>query len=254
MISSVVERFVHIEDVSSSNLLSPTISLPCCVVLADGSQPEQQRPGHRKPRLKGDDAMPLPPLYVLRHGQTEWNREGRFQGVHDSPLTDKGRAQAMAMGTLIAAEGITAQSHEFLVSPQGRAQETARLALLPIGAAARQVDALREISVGTWNGMLRSEIAERWPAPDPAETELESYARAPGGESFDDMWLRTGDVLASLTRPTVIVTHGITSRFLRTRAMGWGLDRIEELPGGQGVIHVVQDGVHQTLAPASDIR
>lgn len=197
---------------------------------------------------------PLPPIYVMRHGETEWNREGRFQGVYDSPLTDKGRAQAIALGQLIAGAGITANTHDFLVSPQGRAQETARYALAPIEAEAQVTDDLREISVGAWNGRLRSEITERWPPADPHETELERYARAPGGESFDSMWARVGVVLDTIKRPTVIVTHGITSRFLRTRAMGWGLDRVEELPGGQGVIHVVQNGVHQTLAPQPDIR
>ena len=70
-----------------------------------------------------------PELIVIRHGQTQWNLEGRWQGHGDSPLTAKGEDQARAIGGILARAGITAESHRAYVSPSGRARATARLAL-----------------------------------------------------------------------------------------------------------------------------
>ena len=67
-----------------------------------------------------------PELLILRHGETEWNREGRMQGALDSPLTYVGRAQALAQGAALRAAGIGPV--RWFSSPQGRALETARLA------------------------------------------------------------------------------------------------------------------------------
>ena len=188
----------------------------------------------------------LPELFILRHGETEWNRARRWQGVLDSPLTEKGRAQAVAMGEMLREAGVTATSHQILSSPQGRALETARLALAPLGAEIRPDPLLREISVGDWAGLTADEIDARWPGPED-EGFLDRYARAPGGEPFDQLWERVGAVLAGLAGPTVIVTHGITSRFLRTRAMGLTLSDLDELPGGQGVIFRIHQGTHDMI-------
>lgn len=190
----------------------------------------------------------VPELLVLRHGESRWNREGRMQGRLDSDLTAKGEAQARAMSSLLESLGVGQGSHDLLCSPQGRARRTAELALSPLGLAARPDARLREISVGLWSGLLREEIDRRWP-PVPGESFLQAYARAPEGESFETLWLRVGALLQELERPAVLVTHGITSRFLRTRAMGWGMDRLEDLPGGQGVVHRLREGRHETLAP-----
>lgn len=195
--------------------------------------------------------MPLPELYVLRHGETFWNREGRMQGGRDSALTPRGRAQAVAMGRLLAQAGVTAQSHLILSSPQGRAVETATLVRDAIGGAAGPVATdprLREIAMGLWSGLTRDEIAARWPGPED-EHFLDFYARAPGAEPFEELWDRTGALLADLTGPAVIVTHGMTSRFLRSRAMGLGMPELDRLPGGQGCVHHLREGVHRTLHP-----
>ena len=110
---------------------------------------------------------------------------------------------------------------------------------------------LREIAMGDWAGLSRDEIASGWPGP-PDEHFLETYARAPGGEGFDALWARVGRVLEALTGPTVIVTHGMTSRFLRTRALGWGLGRVDLVQGGQGVLFQIKDGV-QHMLPALQV-
>jgi len=195
--------------------------------------------------------MVLPEICVIRHGETEWNRAGRMQGGLDSPLTDLGRAQARAMTAVLQSVGVEPGPWSALTSPQGRAVETARLALVPLGMQALPEPELREIAMGDWAGLSREEIATGWPGPED-EHFLETYARAPGGEGFDALWERVGRVLSGLTGPTVIVTHGMTSRFLRTRALGWGLDRLDVVQGGQGVLFHLKDGVQQVLPRLQD--
>ena len=194
--------------------------------------------------------MTLPPIYVLRHGESEWNRARRMQGRLDSPLTAKGRAQAAALGDLLCEMELRPEDHEFRCSPQGRAMETAELALGPLGIVAETDPLLREISLGDWDGRTLDEIEADYPTPDPHETFLEFLLRSPNGDTFDALWARVGEVLESITRPTVLVTHGVTSRFLRTRALGLGMDRLEDVPGGQGVINAIVDGEHRVYRPS----
>lgn len=243
VISSVVERFVHIEDVRGSNPLSPTNRAPhrgCRQGLGWKMIPQSQP--HRSPSGQAD-------LIVIRHGETEWNRAGRMQGALDSPLTDRGRDQAIAIGALLGELGVTRNSHVFFTSPQTRAAETARLALSPLELTATPDPLLREIEVGDWTGLTREEIEARWPSPDPEETFLNFYLRAPGGEGFGALWDRVGAFLSRIERPAILFTHGVTSRFLRTRAMGYSPERLDELPGGQGVLHRLRRGHHETLRP-----
>ncbi|MBM7069618.1 histidine phosphatase family protein [Actibacterium sp. 188UL27-1] len=190
----------------------------------------------------------LPEIYVLRHGETEWNCQGRMQGSLDSPLTVKGRVQADQMGALLARRGVTGATHQVLSSPQGRAMATALIAAQHLGAGVSSSPDLREIEVGAWTGLTRAEITAGWPAPEDDHF-LDFYARAPGGESFKALWQRVTTVLDELTMPTVIITHGITSRFLRTAATGRRLDQVAELPGGQGVVFHLFNGRHEIYAP-----
>lgn len=191
--------------------------------------------------------MDIPEIYVIRHGETEWNRAGLWQGDLDSPLTDLGIGQARAMGDLLRREGITAATHRFYSSPIGRARRTARVMLgedAPIVEDAR----LREISVGLWTGVDRAAIRVRTGLDEGAHF-MDHYEAAPEGEGLAAVLVRARAFLAALTEPSVIVTHGITSRLLRTAAMGWGLDRARDLPGGQGVIHHVLNRRHGELVP-----
>lgn len=181
-------------------------------------------------------------LYVLRHGQTEWNAEGRFQGALDSALTALGRAQAERQGAILAGLGIGAETHDFAVSPQGRARQTAAIALGPIGAVATVDERLREISLGAWDGLTRKDIASRR-AAGPAGADASCWQdAAPGGEGFASVAARTRAFLAGLRRPTVVITHGTASLFLRGAALGLDLPAILALPERQGVVYHIRDG------------
>ncbi len=190
-------------------------------------------------------------LLILRHGETEWNRAGRWQGDLDSPLTEEGCAQARSMGRLLNAMGVTAQTHVFHTSPIRRARRTAQLILAEMGIdpeVVREDARLREISVGAWTGRDRTSIRETAGLPDDAHF-MDYYAAAPGGESFAAVAQRVEAFLTGITAPAVVITHGVTSRVLRARALGWDMARMIDLPGGQGVIHRIFEGQHTEIAP-----
>lgn len=192
--------------------------------------------------------MTLPELFVIRHGETEWNRQGRMQGDLDSPLTAQGEAQAEELGVMLRRAGITPDTHAFYVSPLGRARHTAALMLGDAVAKVTEDARLREISVGRWTGRDRDQIRAESGLDETAHF-MEFYIRAPGGEPIAQLFARCEAFLADLTGPSVLICHGITSRALRTIAMGWGPERLSELPGGQGVIHHVINRQHDELGP-----
>ena len=90
----------------------------------------------------------FPEVYFLRHGQTKWNFEGRFQGQMDSPLTALGRRQAADQGQLLRAVITDWRAVDVWVSPLGRTRETAKIALRDVPVAPTIVPELAEISVG----------------------------------------------------------------------------------------------------------
>src|SRR5690349_10247211 len=104
-------------------------------------------------------------IYLIRHGVTEFNREGRFQGRFDSPLTELGVAQANATGARLAAIAAAEGGRWRIVcSPQGRALRSAALIAEAMDLAPPEPDErLIEINYGSLDGLLRPEIEARWP-------------------------------------------------------------------------------------------
>lgn len=193
------------------------------------------------------DVLPdLPDIWVLRHGETEWNAAGRMQGRLDSPLTVTGLAQAEAQGRILARE-LPHDGVRVLSSPAPRALRTARLALdgRKVACDAR----LEEIDLGRWQGRtiddLRAENAEVRAATDP---HLWKFA-APGGETLGQMADRVQSLLLELEGPTVLVTHGVTSRLLRCIALGMAITDLAAVPGGQGIVHHIRNGRARLLRP-----
>lgn len=187
----------------------------------------------------------FPELYILRHGETYWNAENRMQGGLNSPLTDKGRAQAARQAELLAACDLAGFSA--YCSPQGRAFETAGIAVARQIGTIRTDDRLREIGVGDWQGRLRAELMADHPGPETADGPIAMYEHAPGGEGFARLENRCRSFLSDLTGPAVLVTHGITSRMLRAVILGVGASGLGDLPGGQGVVFHLSAGRQQQL-------
>lgn len=187
--------------------------------------------------------MGVPDLFLMRHGQTAWNAEGRLQGRLDSPLTDLGRRQARAQAHLLAGLGDDLLR---ISSPQGRARASA--SIIFGGHPFATDDRLAEIDVGAFAGHLVGDLRRRHPDIF-AGDRLSWYDRSPGGEHFAGLQARVAAFLDDLPGPAMIVTHGITLRMLRLVAMGAPLSALGHLPVHQGAVHVLRGGRHETWLP-----
>lgn len=173
-----------------------------------------------------------PPLIYVRHGETDWNAEGRLQGQRDIPLNDKGRAQARRNGAALAAAFGDAADFDFVASPLGRARETMEIVRASLGldpALYRLDDRLKEISYGAWEGFTGEELSLRDPEGIAAREAAKWEFMPPGGESYRLVSDRVALWLATLDRPTLVVAHGGVGRVLRARVLG--VDPFQSLAG-----------------------
>ena len=178
--------------------------------------------------------MTHPELYILRHGETTWNAENRMQGELNSPLTEKGLRDAAQQRKILAVRDLA--DFAFISSPQGRAFQTAGIALAGLADHIRTDDRLREIGVGDWSGRLRDEL------PMPANPYQSQYEIAPNGEGFARLKLRCREFLADLEGPAVLVTHGITSSMIRGLVVGEKAHAVPTTHAGQGRVYHLKDG------------
>lgn len=159
-------------------------------------------------------------VYLMRHGQTEWNSEGRRQGQLDSPLTARGQAQAEAVAAELTALPIDA----IFSSPLGRARATADVAADRIGLTCRTLDALAEVHHGDMAGLTDPEIEARYPgALVQRRADLYEWA-FPGGESYADVDRRAHSALAAVAeagaRRPLLVSHEMIGRMLLRNLLG----------------------------------
>jgi broad specificity phosphatase PhoE len=157
-------------------------------------------------------------ILLVRHGETEWNLQRRYQGRSDSPLTERGVAQAHAIGRLLGALP-GAASARIVTSPLGRARRTAEIIHEHLPAAPEPCldDRLRELSIGSWDGLTYDEIATGSPGIFDDEGRHEWYFRSPDGERHEAFASRVREWLHAPGESDflVVVTHGIVSRVLR---------------------------------------
>ena len=191
------------------------------------------------------------PVFLFRHGETEWNAMGRIQGRLDSPLTARGREQARAMGAALKAIAGAACAEMLLyASPLGRVRETVGLAVEAAGldiTRCRFDDTLREITWGDWDGMTRAEIDRRTPGAMAARERAKWDHLPPSGESYEAAALRVRPfletVLASAAeRPVALFSHGGVGRVLRGLYMALPGEAIVELDEPQDAFYRLQAG------------
>ena len=143
-------------------------------------------------------------ILLARHGETDWNKAGRWQGWADPPLNDTGRAQARAL-----AEQLRDTPFDAVYSSDlRRAHETAEIVAAPHGVPVITDIGLREIDVGSWSGLTRAEIQERFPE-----------GNRPDGETREQHASRVLAAVERIARANpgrriLVVTHGGTMRAL----------------------------------------
>ena len=185
-----------------------------------------------------------PKIWLLRHGQTEWNAEQRIQGQLESKLSPLGIKHARHQAELM--KPILQQNPPCFVSPLGRAQQTADIAM---GGAPFETDArLAEAHAGELQGMTRSEVAERYPhiyGDNPQVLDL--FCAAPGGEGYENFRARIADFMSTLTEPTVVVAHGLFGQVMRGLVQGLERSQMAVLGNEQGCVYVLEDGAETVL-------
>lgn len=183
-------------------------------------------------------------IYLVRHGQTEFNRERRIQGHVDSPLTELGLRQARAVGRLLRDLIREPAGWRIVSSPLGRAYATAELISAKLGGLPVELDdRLKEMSWGAYDGRLRAELE----AEEPETFGKTGWAfDASVGESYEAVVARVGDWLASLPpepeRRIIAVSHGISGRVLRGLYAGLPRDEAGQQDVPQDAVYLLQHG------------
>jgi broad specificity phosphatase PhoE len=193
--------------------------------------------------------MPSPIIYYIRHGETAWNAEGRFQGSRDIPLNERGRVQAAAAGEilrdLIARDARKPHHFGYVSSPLGRARSTMDLLRGSLGLPADGYaieHRLREIGWGEWEGLTVPEMQTHDPVTFAARRKDRWNVTAPKGETYAQVTTRMRAWLDELTSDTVAVAHGGTMRALMVATgVATALDAVEAQIE-QGVVYVFANG------------
>ncbi len=180
-------------------------------------------------------------FYLVRHGETEWNKVERFRGQADIPLNETGRIQAEAIGRRLAAEPIVA----VFSSPLGRASETAEAIAASKGISVEFAEGLRDMNFGEWEGLTPDEVAAK---------DRDLYARwlaapqtvsIPGGESLDDVRARVMSFVDDLTarfnnQGVALVSHRAVCRVLLCAVLGLDNSRIWQIDMAHGALSVFE--------------
>ena len=192
-------------------------------------------------------------ILLVRHGQTEWNLAGRYQGWGDSPLTALGIAQAQAVGRHLR-DLPEAQSAAIVTSPIGRARRSADLIRTELGYDLPLTcdERLREISIGAWDGLTRAEIGALVPGIFDGDGRGEWYFRCPDGETYEQFAGRIASWLEEAAGKTlIVVAHGIVTRVMRGLYAGLPRRVALRLPVPQDRIFRLAAGTIEEIAVAT---
>lgn len=160
-------------------------------------------------------------IHLVRHGETDWNRELRWQGHADVPINERGREQALELADRLSGARFAAVYSSDLV----RAAETARIVADRLSLPVRLDPALREIDVGSWEGSTLAELEARSPEAVARWEEAGEHAWQ-DGESHEEMFARVRNAVFSIAAAhdgddILVVSHGGPIRALRALAAGF---------------------------------
>ncbi len=188
-------------------------------------------------------------IYLIRHGETEWNRLKRLQGWKNSELTEAGRKAARKLGERLEEDAI--EIDKIYSSNLKRAVETAEIIRGSKKIDHIKLEDLREISYGVWEGMEYEDILEDY-AEEFHKFKYESHKYSPqvNGESFEDFFMRTrralDQILSSEAEDVLVVSHGVTIKAIVAMIENIGLEEFHTIPIYQGtslnIIEVDENG------------
>ncbi len=169
-------------------------------------------------------------LVLVRHGQTDWNLEGRYQGQADPPLNKAGRQQARMLATRLAGRSFEAIYSSDLQRARETAEILAQALCLPVSLDPR----LREVSLGEWEGQLGHNIAATYPEAWEERRRDPVHARPPGGETVAEVaarvWAATDDIARAHPHGCVlIISHGLALATILAKARNHPIEQVFEL-------------------------
>ena len=186
-------------------------------------------------------------IYLLRHGETLWNTQGRYQGHQDSPLTLRGLAQAQDMGRRLKKEIPRPSDFRIIASPLARTWQTAVIVSEILGLDPGQVTfdlRLREHAYGLWEGLTHEEIDARYPGQRAAREADKWNVRIPGGENYALVSDRLASWLGERreAEQLIVVSHGMAGRTLRMLYLGMPRAAIGDLREEHGTFFRLSQG------------
>lgn len=169
-------------------------------------------------------------LILLRHGLTDWNASGRFQGQADIPLNDVGHLQAATAGRALA----SLRPDAIWSSPLTRTRQTAAPLAEITGLEVRTDDRLKEIHVGSWEGLTFPDVDGIDPTFSEGLRAGRDMRRSPEGETATETGARTAAALADIAaahtdQVVAVVSHGVALRQGIAAFLGWGWDQSQQL-------------------------
>jgi len=174
-------------------------------------------------------------LWLIRHGQTDWNAQGRWQGQTPDapPLNTVGLAQAHALARQLAEQAAReGTSFDALYSSDLlRARQTAEIIAQRLGLPIQLDARLREVNLGVWEGMLGDEVALRYVAELDERRRDPVHSRPPQGETVLELAARVGQALDDIARAhprgnVIVVSHGLAIAAALCLANGWPLEQV----------------------------
>jgi phosphoserine phosphatase len=189
-----------------------------------------------KPR----DGHSGPRLLLVRHGETDWNRAGKFQGQIDVPLNDNGREQARQ-----AAEFLKDVKLDFAISSSMlRPKETAEIILKYHGDLQLELrDELREISHGLWEGKFESEIEASYPGLLEEWKISPEKVQMPEGENLEQVWTRAiaawREIVKSVSGTGIVVAHDAVNKALLCHLFNLEPEHFWKFKQGNGAVSVI---------------
>ncbi|MEH2122296.1 histidine phosphatase family protein [Nostoc sp.] len=203
---------------------------------------QTQHTGESLPSLRPDHQGIR--LLLVRHGETDWNRQTRFQGQIDVPLNDNGRQQSQKAGEFLQEVAIDNACSSSMLRPK----ETAEIILKhhPNLKLELQND-LREISHGLWEGKLEAEIEQEFPGELQRWRLVPAQVQMPEGENLQQVWERSvaaweSIVQAALTnqlKTVLVVAHDATNKTLLCHILGLSLENFWNFRQGNGAVSVI---------------
>lgn len=180
-------------------------------------------------------------VILVRHGQTMWNVELKYQGHSEIELTPIGLEQAKLVAGRLAKEQVAA----VYSSDLGRARMTAECIAERHGLAVSTISDLREYHFGEWEGLNFKEISKRWPDISVSFFRNPDEVRIPGGETFNDVKTRAEAAVKRLVQlhpdqTIVIVSHGGTIRTILCAALGLHLNRVWAIKQDNTAVNVIE--------------